>query len=260
MVPPGDLRVGNVRVCTLGVWFRVERHLRRWRAERTSARVSRQTGSLYGQFVAAGDLCFDIGANVGARTAVLNALGARVVAVEPQHGCAELLRDRFGSSVEVVEAAVGAAPGTADLLVPAAHTLATLSPEWAEAVRESGRFAEHRWENVERVDVVTLDDLISRYGRPTFVKIDVEGYELEALRGLSTPIDVLSLEFDFEFLESRLACVDRLASLGMSRFNFSEGETMALVFAEWVDSEAISRYLQDTPRDVEFFGDIYASA
>ena len=130
---------------------------------------------------------------------------------------------------------------------------------WADAGRESGRFAEHR-DNVERVDVVTLDDLISRYGLPTFVKIDVEGYELEALRGLSVPVDVLSLEFDFEFLESRLACVDRLASLGMPRFNFSEGETMELVFAEWVDAETIARYLRDTPRDVEFFGDIYASA
>jgi FkbM family methyltransferase len=170
------------------------------------------------------------------------------------------LRDRFVASVEVVEAAVGAAPGTADLLVPAAHTLATLSPEWAEAVCEGGRFAEHRWDRVERVDVGTLDDLISRYGRPTFVKIDVEGYELEALRGLSAPVDVLSLEFDFEFLESRLACVDRLASLGMPRFNFSEGETMALVFAEWVDAETISSYLRDTPREVEFFGDVYASA
>ena len=244
----------------MGVWFRVERHLRRWRAERTAARVARQAGSLYGQFVAPGDLCFDIGANVGVRSAVLHALGARVVAVEPQHGCAEQLRERFGSSVEVVEAAVGAEPGTADLLVPAAHTLATLSPAWADAVRESGRFAEHRWDNVERVDVITLDGLISRYGLPTFVKIDVEGYELEALRGLSVPVDVLSLEFDFEFLESRLACVDRLASLDMPRFNFSEGETMELVFAEWVDAETISRYLRDTPRDVEFFGDIYASA
>ena len=92
------------------------------------------------------------------------------------------------------------------------------------------------------------------------MKIDVEGYELEALRGLSLPVDVLSLEFDFEFLESRLACVERLASLGMPRFNFSEGETMGLVFAEWVDAEAISRFLRDTPRDVEFFGDVYASA
>ena len=46
----------------------------------------------------------------------------------------------------------------------------------------------------------------------------------------------------------------------MPRFNFSEGETMGLVFAEWVDAEAIARYLRDTPRDVEFFGDVYASA
>lgn len=35
---------------------------------------------------------------------------------------------------------------------------------------------------------------------------------------------------------------------------------MRLAFAEWVDAETISRYLQNTPRDVEFFGDIYASA
>ena len=44
---------------------------------------------------------------MGDRTAVLVALGARVVAIEPQADCAAVLRERFGDAVTVEQAAVG---------------------------------------------------------------------------------------------------------------------------------------------------------
>src|SRR5436305_15306189 len=50
----------------------------------------------YSQFVAPGSLVFDIGANVGNRVQVFLAIGARVVAVEPQQFCVETLSPRWG--------------------------------------------------------------------------------------------------------------------------------------------------------------------
>lgn len=38
----------------------------------------------YGQFVRPGDLCFDVGAHAGNRVRAWRALGARVLAIEPQ--------------------------------------------------------------------------------------------------------------------------------------------------------------------------------
>ena len=217
-----------------------------------------RVAALYEQFVSPGSLAFDVGANMGDRTAVLVELGARVVAVEPQADCAAALRERFGEAVIVEQAAVGSVVGQAELHVASAHTISSLNPVWVERVQASGRFSEYRWDETVGVPVTTLDALIERHGVPDFVKVDVEGYELEVVRGLSRAVPVLSLEFDFELMEHRLKAVDRLAVLGMDAFNFSPGETLELALEEWVGPDAIKAYLERTPRDVLFFGDVYA--
>jgi len=214
----------------------------------------------YGRFVSRDDLVFDVGANIGERTAIFLALGARVVAVEPQASCAQRLRERFADAVRVVEAAAGPEPGEAELLVASYHTISSLSPEWVEEVRASGRFSEFTWDRRVRVPVTTLDALIERHGLPAFCKIDVEGYELGVIQGLSRSIPALSFEFTHELLPSRLECVGRLDALGMSRFNFSEGESMRLAFRRWLDREEMIAFLRATPRAATFFGDVYAAA
>jgi FkbM family methyltransferase len=201
-----------------------------------------------------------VGANVGDRTAIFVGLGARVVAVEPQAACIEQLQGRFGDAVRIVPAAVGARPGREELLVANYSTLSTLSRQWTEAVTESGRFTDFSWSERIPVDVTTLDALIDRFGSPDFCKIDVEGYEHEVVRGLSRPIAALSFEFTPELLDSRLECVEHLTRLGMSRFNFSVGETLRLSFRRWMDAAALREFLRSAPRDGVFFGDVYATA
>ncbi len=217
-----------------------------------------RAAALYRRFVSPGGLVFDVGANVGERTAVFVELGARVVAVEPQAECAARLRARFGGAVTVEHAAAGAEEGRAELLVASANTISSLNPDWVERVQKSGRFSSYRWDESISVPVTTLDRLIEKHGVPDFVKVDVEGYELEVLRGLSRPVPVLSFEFDFELIEQRLASVDRLSEVGMQTFNFSRGETLELALPDWVEAGAIKDYLRATPRDVLFFGDVYA--
>jgi FkbM family methyltransferase len=178
------------------------------------ARVRRrQALGFYRQFIPPGGLCFDVGANLGDRTDLFLTLGARIVAVEPQPACANTLRQRFGTRIELIQAVLGPACGDAALMVASYHTLSSLSPEWVEAVQASGRFAEFTWDEQLTVPMLTLDELISRYRVPDFCKIDVEGYELEVLRGLGQPVPALSFEFTFERIESRLAAVRHLVVL-----------------------------------------------
>jgi FkbM family methyltransferase len=228
---------------------------------RRALRRGRRDGGavdLFRQFVGAGELVFDVGANVGDRVASFLALGARVVAIEPQPECADQLRARFGGAIEVIRAAAGPELGEADLLVGSYHTISSLSSEWVEEVRASGRFAEFEWNERLRVPVVTLASLIERFGTPAFCKIDVEGYELGVIQGLDRSVPALSFEFTFELLESRIACIQRLADLGMVLFNFSEGESMRLAHRRWLGPDAIVEYLRSTPRSPSFFGDVYA--
>ncbi len=180
--------------------------------------VARWDRLLYGTHVQRGDLVFDVGANRGDKAAVFVALGARVLAVEPDADTAATLRRRFAAEprVQVVEAGVGATTGEM-LFHPSPHS--TRSTFAVDRMRQLGDGHSVGWGTGIRVPVTTLDTLIATHGVPRFCKIDVEGYEPEVLRGLSRPIPALSFEFHGELLDDASVCLEMLARLGMTRFN-----------------------------------------
>jgi FkbM family methyltransferase len=229
----------------LGGHIRGRKRLRRMRA-------------LYASFVGPGDLCFDVGANVGERVEVLRGVGASVVAIEPQPACVDMLLQRFGNDPEVSVLAVGLAEseGSRELRTASASTLSSMSPDWIESVRSSGRFAEFSWGETVEVPVRTLESVIQEYGRPRFCKIDVEGYERYVLEGLETPIAALSFEYAHEARDNAIACMTRLAALGEYEFCFSSGESMDLSDG-WLSVDA-QRERLEVLSDSLAWGDVYA--
>lgn len=213
----------------------------------------------YAQFIGPGTLCFDVGANVGNRVRVFLRLQADVVAVEPQGDCARALRAAFGKNrhLMIVQKALGEAEGQAEMMISSAHTISSLSPAWVEAVKRSGRFSDFTWDRRKVVPVTTLDALIAQYGVPTFIKIDVEGFDYPVIKGLSRPVPALSLEFVPEYIESTFNCIDHLRRLGRIRLNYAVGETMRLALERWVTPEAMVDVLWGFRDDHRLFGDVY---
>jgi FkbM family methyltransferase len=214
----------------------------------------------YSQFVQPGDLCFDVGANVGRRTQVFLDLKVRVVAVEPQEQCMAKLQSKFrgNENVILVRSAVGEKPGKAQIQLCDSHSLSSLSPRWIESVRMSGRYAQCTWDRSVTIDVTTLDVLIAQYGRPAFIKLDVEGYEYEALKGLSQPVPAICFEFTPEFMDSAGKCIERLSQLGSVRFNYClEHAQTSLQLAAWEAAEQIRQRLSLLSAQNQA-GDIYA--
>ncbi len=235
----------------------------RWRAIQPWGEPPRHRRAMiafYSRLVGEGDLCFDIGANVGDRTETFVRLGATVVAVEPQDVCVRRLKERYGNSgsVRIVQKALGEKEGQAEMMLSNAHGLSSLSRGWIESVKASGRLSHYRWDRSVTVPVTTLDRLIEEYGQPVFCKIDVEGFEFEVLKGLSRPIKVISLEYSPEFLDPAIRSVRRLASMGMHWFNYSVGESMRLSLEEWVEAERMCDILADVS-DRTMYGDVYAT-
>jgi FkbM family methyltransferase len=220
----------------------------------------RAMAELYGRFVRPGDVVFDIGAHVGDRVAAFRSLGARVVAVEPQPALARVLRLLYGrdKNVVVAETAVGRAAGETELMLNIDNpTVSTLSADFVKAAQGSVGWEGQTWTRRLRVPVTTLDALMAAHGRPAFVKIDIEGFEAEALAGLSVPPAALSFEFTTIQREVAVACLARCGALGLAHFNAALGESQVLVHEPWLDGAAMAAWLLSLP-DAANSGDVYA--
>ncbi len=215
---------------------------------------------LYRQFIGPGSLAFDIGSHLGNRIGVWSRIGARVVALEPNPDCRPLIETLHGrrNNLTFLPVAAGAQRGTAVLYCDPVHpTLNTLSSDWIRTVKATAPFAHIHWTRECETEVVTLDDLIQEYGTPQFCKIDVEGFELEVLKGLSVPLPALSVEYLPSAIEEACRCIERLQELGDYEFNLSARETMRLKWKQWQAADTICAELRALPLNAAA-GDIYA--
>lgn len=127
-----------------------------------------------------GDVCWDIGANIGFYTCLFASLtgpSGRVISFEPVSTTREYLRANIAlngfDQVTVVPKALGARPASQPIYfgdAAAAEGTASLRQAVAQKITEV-------------VEVDTLDRASAGLSVPDFIKIDVEGYQMELLTG-----------------------------------------------------------------------------
>lgn len=210
-----------------------------------------------------GDLIFDIGANQGYKADIFVRIGARVVCIEPDESSQRLLRQRFVNyrlqkkPVVILPKAVSDRNSVELFWIDApASGKNTLSRKWVDTLRnDAGRFGEKlTFGSCREVETVTIEELISEFGEPFYIKIDVEGHELNVLKGMRNPVPYLSFEVNLpEFLPEGLECVALLGALAKEgRFNYAADCRDGLVLSEWCAPEEFSRVLsQCGERSVE---------
>ena len=141
---------------------------------------------------------FDVGANVGSWTeSMLQRLpGARVFLFDPSPGCQAIIRDKRLPGSTLFPCAIGEHAGQASF-----HFSSTTDGSASLHKRQDTPFQELKYQSVT-VPVRTLDEVIqsNQIDFVDFMKMDIEGHELYALRGAQQALAAGKIgAFSFEF-------------------------------------------------------------
>jgi FkbM family methyltransferase len=228
-----------------------------WIRSGTERRQIAKQMEFYRENIGQNKFAFDIGANIGTKTDLFSKLGYKVVSVEPQQALADNLKNKFkkNSKVVVERCGVGSKPGEATI------NISTKYPGFSSFIKDWQKGTKYdSFDRSEKVKIVTLDELIVKHGLPDFCKIDVEGFEVEVLSGLTKKIPLINFEFHSNDRDLVDKCLARLSAIGYKKFNFSMFEDCKMTLPEWVGASElwpqIIKLEQSTKSLV--WGDIYA--
>jgi len=127
-------------------------------------------------------LIYDVGMHDGADTAYYLAKGFNVVAIEANPKLVLRAQETFNKEIRqgrlvIIDKAIGQKGGTIRFGVHSKND------EWSSTdASRLKRFAEDM--SIIEVECVTLDSVISQYGCPHYLKIDIEGADLQAIEAL----------------------------------------------------------------------------
>jgi len=213
----------------------------------------KQEKRFYKRLITPGSLVFDIGANIGNKSKLFAEIGSSVISIEPDTTNYELLSRRFKSnkSIKVLPFAVSNTVGTASFyMLEPGSAFNTLNVKWKETLEDA---ESNRWHDTKSfqkevvVKTTTIDQLIKEFGKPGYIKIDVEGNELLCIKGLSECIDIISFEANLpEFKSETLNILDHLNGIDPKvKFNYMRHEEV-FAFPEHLPYKEFYRFLEST--------------
>ncbi len=197
-------------------------------------------------------IIFDVGANRGEKSRVFSEIADIVIAFEPSGNLSKVLSVIFkNSNVQIINCALGSEKTSLNYYeIECKDGYSSLSEKHIDAIRSKEILNPKDIITSSIVQVETLDNYITKYGKPQFIKIDVEGYEYEVLKGLKTPVALLSFEINLpDFREETINCINYLSALSNNQYKFNiinDLNDMNFLFKDNLTSEEAINYISNT--------------
>lgn len=168
-------------------------------------------------------LIFDIGCNIGDYTKTFLKFSDFVVAVDPNIEVINQLRNSTvdfisKKKLKILNIAISNQIGEAKLYINSSRTVSSINKKWQKRALPE-MFPHVHNVDTEIVKSTTLDNLIKEFGIPDYIKLDIEGGELNAFIGLNQPINILSFETTLPiFHDETIKILHKISSLGEYQF------------------------------------------
>jgi FkbM family methyltransferase len=180
-----------------------------------------------------GPIAYDVGMNNGDDSEYYLKKGYRVVAIEANPFLCEQATRRFDNEIKsgritILNLGVGPRPDRMMFFIHKFNTvLSTFCPEQVLSGNKNDLNPE-AWQQME-VEVKRLSDIINFFGTPTYVKIDIEGFDVVALN------DLRECKIYPNYISAEAHQIDtfcHLVAMGYTEFKFVRGDTVQLVFRD----------------------------
>lgn len=194
-------------------------------------------------------LIFDVGANVGNKSSIFSKLTQKVLAFEPSSNMCYILNHRFkNTNVHVFNCALGNVDDSLDFYeIGKNEAYNSLSKKHIETTVIDRSVANSEDINVYKIEVKKIENFISKYGNPIYIKIDVEGYEYQVIQGLKTIVPIISFELNLpEFQHEALLIVDYLDKISGGKYVYNFADEPSFLLPKFVDKNAAIKFLELT--------------
>ena len=200
---------------------------------------------------------YDIGANTGEFTkAALNAYPqAHIVMVEANDALVSNLVAKFqNQSVTTINKAIAKVSDVdIDFYISNVDVLSTSSIDFITNSRFAGKYS---WSRVVK-KTITIDKLLETYPSPEIIKIDVEGYEFEAIQGLTKKQNKICFEWTEEQEDNIQKTLNYLESLGYAQFGFIYQDSHLVEPDIWTTKQDCLKSMDMIPSRQEKWGMIW---
>lgn len=195
-------------------------------------------------------LIFDVGANMGHKSIIFSKLAKKVVAFEPSKKLFNYLLKRFeNSNVILYNYALGSCVSESDFyIVENNEAYNSLNKKHIKTTTTIRGIATMATVKHEKIHVEIIENFIQKFGVPKYIKIDVEGYEYEVIRGLKTPVPLLSFEANLpEFLSESIQSINHLDLISSNKYRFNFATGNFFLNEKFMGKEDAIHFLRETP-------------